>query len=270
MPQKNISIGGCFIMKIDLNFDMGESFGIYTIGSDEEVIKFITSANVACGWHAGDPTVMRKTVAMAKKNGVGIGAHPSYPDLLGFGRRNMSCSIDEIRDYIIYQIGALQAFATAEGTKLIHVKPHGSLYSAAVKDEKVAKAIAEAIESVDKNLIFMALAGIKGEPMRFAGHKANLRVASEAFPDRAYASDGSLLSRQEKGAVIKNSDVVAERALMIVKENKIVAIDGKEIQLNAETLCVHGDTPGALNIVKKVRTKLFDEGIEVISIGKFL
>ena len=168
-------------MKIDLNCDMGESFGAYKLGLDEEVIKYITSANIACGWHAGDPLVMNKTVRMAVEHGVGIGAHPGYPDLLGFGRRNMDCTPEEIRNYVIYQIGALQAFCKVHGTKLSHVKPHGALYLTAVEREDVARAIAEAILSVDENLIYVALAGAKGERMRRIGEEVGLRVAYEAF-----------------------------------------------------------------------------------------
>ncbi len=250
-------------MKIDLNCDMGESFGAYKLGLDEEVIKYITSANIACGWHAGDPLVMNKTVQMAVEHGVGIGAHPGYPDLLGFGRRNMDCTPEEIRNYVIYQIGALQAFCKVHGTKLSHVKPHGALYLTAVEREDVARAIAEAILSVDENLIYVALAGAKGERMRRIGEEVGLRVAYEAFPDRAYTPEGTLVSRRQPGAVIKDPEVVAERALKIAKEGKVIAVDGTEIPLVAQTLCVHGDTPGAVELVKRIRQRLEAEGIEV-------
>lgn len=256
-------------MKMDLNCDMGESFGAYTLGMDEEVIKYITSANIACGWHAGDPAVMRKTIQIAKETGVGIGAHPGFPDLLGFGRRNMDCTQEEIKDYIVYQIGALQAFAKALGTKVEHVKPHGNLYLMAVDDEKIATAIAEAIVSVDKDLIYIALGGAKGDMMREIGKKVGLRVAYEAFPDRAYTPEGTLASRRQPGAVIKNPELVAQRALMMTK-GKVIAIDGREIPLEVHTLCVHGDTPGAVDLTWRIRENLTAEGIELVPIAKML
>ena len=250
-------------MKIDLNCDMGESFGAYKLGLDEEVIKHITSANIACGWHAGDPMVMDKTVKMAVENGVGIGAHPGYPDLLGFGRRNMDCLPEELLNYMIYQIGALQAFCAAHGTRLRHVKPHGNLYLTAVENETVARAVAEAIVSVDPALMYVALAGAKGELMTRIGGEVGLKVVYEAFPDRAYTPEGTLVSRRQAGAVIKDPKRVAERALKMAKEGKVIASDGTEIPLMAQTLCVHGDTPGAVNLVKQIRDLLESEGIEV-------
>ena len=250
-------------MKIDLNCDMGESFGAYKLGLDEEVIKHITSANIACGWHAGDPMVMDKTVKMAVENGVGIGAHPGYPDLLGFGRRNMDCLPEELLNYMIYQIGALQAFCAAHGTRLRHVKPHGNLYLTAVENETVARAVAEAIVSVDPDLMYVALAGAKGELMTRIGGEVGLKVVYEAFPDRAYTPEGTLVSRRQAGAVIKDPEKVAERALKMAKEGKVIASDGTEIPLMAQTLCVHGDTPGAVNLVKQIRDLLESEGIEV-------
>jgi len=250
-------------MSIDLNCDMGESFGTYKLGLDEEVIKYITSANIACGWHAGDPMVMDKTVRMAAENGVGVGAHPGYPDLLGFGRRNMDCLPEEIRNYVVYQIGAMKGFCAVHGIMLRHVKPHGNLYLMAVEDEKVARPIAEAIMSVDPNLMYVALAGAKGELMRKIGEEVGLNVVYEAFPDRAYTPEGTLVSRREQGAVIKNPEEVAERALKMAKEGKVIAIDGTEISLIAQTLCVHGDTPGAVNLVRQIRERLDKEGIEV-------
>jgi len=237
------------------------------LGLDEEVIKHITSANIACGWHAGDPLVMRKTVQMAKERGVGVGAHPGYPDLLGFGRRNMDCTKEEITNYVIYQIGALQAFAKALGTKVEHVKPHGNLYNMAVDDQKIATAIAEAIVSVDENLIYVALGGAKGAMMTEIGKKVGLRVGYEGFPDRAYTPQGTLVSRREPGAVIKDPEEVAKRAMMIAK-GKVIAVDGREIPLAVETLCVHGDTPGAVDLVRRIREKLTAEGVEFVPIAK--
>ena len=257
-------------MKIDINCDMGESFGVYTLGLDEEVIKYITSANIACGYHAGDPLVMEQTIALAKEHGVSVGAHPGFPDLMGFGRRNIDATLSEIKGYIVYQIGALQAFAKAQGLKVEHVKPHGALYLMAVEDEKISEAVVESITSVDKDLIFVALAGSKGEKMTKIGEKVGLRVAYEAFPDRAYTPDGTLVSRRQPGAVIKDPDVVAQRALMMAQEGKVVAIDGKDIPFRPETLCVHGDTPGAVNLVRKIRQTLTEAGVEVIPLSEFV
>jgi UPF0271 protein len=250
-------------MSIDLNCDIGESFGAYKLGLDEEVIKHITSANIACGWHAGDPMVMDRTVKMAKENGVGVGAHPGYPDLLGFGRRNMDCLPSEIRNYVIYQVGALRAFCDVHGVRLRHVKPHGNLYNTAVENEAVARAVAEAIAGVDSKLIYVALAGAKTEHVSRIGKEMGLTVAFEAFPDRAYTPEGTLLSRRQPGAVIKEPEKVAARALKMAKEGKVVAIDGSEIPLGAQTLCVHGDTPGAVDLVKEIRDLLEKEGIQV-------
>jgi len=257
-------------MKMDINSDMGESFGAYKLGLDEEVIKYITSANIACGYHAGDPLVMERTISLAKDHGVSVGAHPSFPDLMGFGRRSIDATLPEIKGYVIYQIGALQAFAKAQGLRVEHVKAHGALYLMAVEDEKISEALVEAVASVDKDLIFVALAGSKGEKMTKIGEKIGLRVAYEAFPDRAYTPEGTLVSRRQPGAVIKDPDVVAQRALMMAKEGKVVAIDGTEIPLQAETLCVHGDTPGAVNLVKNIRETLTEAGVEVIPLPKFL
>jgi UPF0271 protein len=257
-------------MKIDINCDMGESFGAYKLGLDEEVIQYITSANIACGYHAGDPLVMEKTVSMAKNHEVAVGAHPGFPDLMGFGRRNIDATLDEIKGYVIYQIGALQAFTRAQGLTVEHVKPHGAMYLMAVEDEKISEAIVEAIASVDKDLIFVALAGSKGEKMTKIGKKVGLRVAYEAFPDRAYTPDGTLVSRRQPGAVIKDPELVAQRAMMMAKEGIVEAIDGTKIPFRPETLCVHGDTPGAVNLVRKIRETLTASGVEVLPLTKFI
>jgi len=255
-------------MRIDLNCDMGESFANYKIGLDEEVIKYITSANIACGWHAGDPLVMDHTISLAVENGVGIGAHPGFPDLLGFGRRNMDCTDDEIKSYVVYQVGALSAFARLRGADLVHVKPHGNLYLTAVENETVARAIAQAIVGVDPSLRYVALAGAKGEMMTRIGEEEGLKVVYEAFPDRAYTPEGTLVSRRLEGAVIKDPEVVAERALFMAKEGKVVAIDGTEIELKAETLCVHGDNPSAVDLVRSIRERLESAGVEVKPLGE--
>ena len=256
------------MQKIDLNCDMGESFGAYKIGMDESVIKYITSANIACGWHAGDSLVMDKTVKMAVKHGVGVGAHPGYPDLLGFGRRNMDCTADEIRSYMISQVGALQAFCTVHGTRLQHVKPHGALYLTAVANETVARAVAEAIVSVNPNLLYVALAGAKGEMVRRIGNEAGLKTVFEAFPDRAYTPEGNLVSRREPGAVIKDPATVAQRALRMATKGVVIAIDGSSVKLEAQTLCVHGDTPSALDLVRNIRETLEAEGVSVQPMSK--
>jgi UPF0271 protein len=240
---------------------MGESFGAYKLGMDDEVIQYITSANIACGWHAGDPLVMDTTVKMAVERGVGVGAHPGYPDLLGFGRRNMDCTPNEIRKYLVCQIGALKAVCKVNETELRHVKPHGALYLTAVENEDVARAIAQAIVSVDSGLIFVALAGVKGQLMTRIGEDVGLKVVYEAFPDRAYTPEGTLVSRRLPGAVIKDPQEVSERALRMAKEGNVIAIDGTSIPLKAQTLCVHGDTPTAVDLVKNIRKTLEAEGV---------
>ena len=253
--------------KIDLNCDMGESFGAYKLGMDEKVIQFITSANIACGWHAGDPLVMDATVKMAVEHGVGVGAHPGYPDLLGFGRRNFDCTVEEVRNYLIFQIGALQAFCKVHGTQLQHVKPHGALYLTAVGDEGVARAVAEAIVSVNPELLYVALAGAKGELVTRIGQEVGLKVVYEAFPDRAYTSEGALVSRRQSGAVIKDPQEVSERALRMAKEGIVIAVDGTSIPLEAQTLCVHGDTPSAVDLVRSIRETLEAAGVVVTPMG---
>jgi UPF0271 protein len=242
---------------------MGESFGAYKLGMDDEVIQYITSANIACGWHAGDPLVMDTTVKMAVERGVGVGAHPGYPDLLGFGRRNMDCTPNEIRKYLVCQIGAIKAVCIVNGTALRHVKPHGALYLTAVENEDVARAIAEAIVSVDSGLMFVALAGAKGQLMTRIGEDVGLKVVYEAFPDRAYTPEGTLVSRRLPGAVIKDPQEVSERALRMAKEANVIAIDGTSIPLTVQTLCVHGDTPTAVDLVKNIRKTLEAEGVSL-------
>ena len=254
-------------MRIDLNCDMGESFGAYKLGMDEEVMQYITSANIACGYHAGDPQVMEATVRMALAQGVGIGAHPGYPDLMGFGRRNMDCTRDQIRTFVIYQMGALQGFCAAAGTSLAHVKPHGNLYLTAVENEMVATAIAEAIVSFDPSLPYLALAGAKGEMVTRIGTQMGLKVVYESFPDRAYTSEGNLVPRKMEGAVIHDPRVVAERALMMAKEGRVKAVDGTMVELEVQTLCVHGDNPSAVDLVRSIRQTLEAEGVEVRPLG---
>ncbi len=250
-------------MRIDLNCDMGESFGVYRLGRDEEIMQYISSANIACGFHAGDPLVMAKTVELACDRGVAVGAHPGYPDLVGFGRRQLDCTPEEIENYLIYQIGALQAFTKASGTGLVHVKPHGSLYLAAQEDEAKAEAVCRAIARVDDRLIYVALAGPRGEAMTEIGRRFGLRVALEAFPDRAYLPGGGLTPRRLPKAVIRDPEEVAIRALMMAKEGWVAAVDGARIPLKADTLCIHGDGPGALEFARRIREVLAAEGVEV-------
>ena len=246
--------------KVDLNSDLGESFGAYKMGCDELVIPLVTSANVACGYHASDPVVMSKTIAMAKEAGIQVGAHPGFPDLMGFGRRQMAVSPDEAYAYTLYQLGALDAFCRANGVKLQHVKPHGAMYNQAGKDYALAKAICEAIAAYDKELIVLALSG--GELVR-AAKDTGLRVAKEVFADRAYEEDGSLVNRKKPGAMITDEDEAVARVVRMVKEQKVTAITGKDIDIQADSICVHGDGPKALAFVEKIRTALKAEGVEI-------
>ena len=257
-------------IQIDMNSDVGESFGVYKLGLDEQVIPHITSANIACGFHAGDPSVMRKTVALAKQFGVEVGAHPGYPDLMGFGRRNVDATLEEIRDYVVYQTGALMAFPQSEGLKLQHVKAHGSLYNMAVANPKIWEAMAEVISKVNRDIILVVLASSERESLLEMGKHYGIRIAFEAFPDRAYNKNGSLVSRREKGAVIHDHELVAKRALKMSLEGKVIAIDGTEIELKPDTLCVHGDNPAAVEMVKKIRQELRDAGASVIPMKWFV
>jgi len=256
--------------QIDLNSDVGESFGNYTLGTDEKLIPLISSANIACGFHAGDPSVMKHSVKIAKENKVALGAHPGFPDLLGFGRRNMDVSLEEIKDYVTYQIGALQAFAAAQGMTLQHVKPHGALYNMAVKNMEIWDAVAEAIAAVDPRLVLFVMAGPWREDLAAIGARHQIRLAFEFFGDRAYNPDGSLVSRRLPGAVIHDHERVAEKVLKLVKEGKVVCIDGSEMELTAETICVHGDNPAALELVSHIRKSLQEAGVRIAPPAAFL
>lgn len=253
--------------QIDLNCDLGESFGNYKIGMDEEVIPLISSANVACGYHASDPIVMQKTIAMTKKFGTAVGAHPGFPDLMGFGRRNLSISPAEAKAYTLYQLGALDAFCRTQGVKMQHVKPHGALYNMAAKDYELARGICEAIYEFDKELIVLALSG--GELVR-AGQDIGLRTALEFFADRAYEEDGTLVNRRKEGAVITDENEALARVVRMIKENKLTAITGKDISIKADSVCVHGDGVKALEFVKKIREKLTDEQIAIKSLAEIV
>jgi UPF0271 protein len=256
--------------QIDLNSDVGESFGNYTLGTDEKLIPLISSANIACGFHAGDPSVMKHSVKIAKENKVALGAHPGFPDLLGFGRRNMDVSLEEIKDYVTYQIGALQAFAAAQGMTLQHVKPHGALYNMAVKNMQIWDAVAEAIAAVDPRLVLFVMAVPWREDLAAIGARHQIRLAFEFFGDRAYNPDGSLVSRRLPGAVIHDHERVAEKVLKLVKEGKVVCIDGSEMELTAETICVHGDNPAALELISHIRKSLQEAGVRIAPPAAFL
>ena len=256
--------------KIDLNSDLGESFGAYTIGLDHEVIKHVTSANIACGFHAGDPGVMHKTVRLARDNGVAVGAHPGYPDLKGFGRRNMECTPEEVRNYVIYQVGAIKAFCAALGVPLQHVKPHGSLNNMSVGNEVLIHAIAGAIASVDRSLIYLTLGGAQAPLVKRIAKEAGIRVAFEAFPDRAYTPDGRLASRQLPGAVIEDPKLATARALRMAKEGRIIATDGSVLEMEIHTICVHGDNPSAVDHVREIRATLEANRITVVPMGTFI
>ena len=247
-------------MSIDINCDMGESFGPWKMGADEDVMPHITSANVACGAHAGDPRVMRRTVRAAKHHGVSVGAHPGFADLQGFGRREMQVDPAEVEDTLIAQVGALAAIARAESVSLRHVKAHGALYNMAARDRRLADAIAAAIKAFDSSLVMF---GLPASNLIEAGVAAGLRVAAEGFADRAYEPDGSLTPRSRPGAVIHDPAVVVDRAVRMVRDGIVLTPAGQEIPLRVDTLCVHGDTPGAAELVKRIRAGLQAAGIQV-------
>jgi UPF0271 protein len=239
---------------------LGESFGRWTLGSDAELMKAITSANVACGYHAGDPGVMRQTVRLARDAGVAAGAHPGLPDLAGFGRRNMAVTAGEVEDMVLYQVGALAAIAAAEGVRLQHVKPHGALYNMAVKDRALADAIARAIRSLDATLVLFALPGTELEK---AGLAAGLRVAREGFADRAYDVDGSLTPRTRPGAVIHTPEDVIGRAVRMARDGVVRATNGSDIPMRVDTICTHGDTLSSHELTRQLRAALEADGITV-------
>lgn len=254
--------------KIDINCDLGESYGAFKIGNDEKVMPHITSANIACGFHAGDPVTIAHTAGLAKKYHVAIGAHPGYPDVLGFGRREIQLTSEEIRDYTIYQISALHGFASTIGTSLQHVKLHGALYNSAAKDEETSIAVVEAVQALNPNLIIFAppksvLANI--------ADKAGLRVAYEFFADRAYNPDGSLVSRRRSDALIQEKRKVVERVIKVVKEQRVIAINGYAIDIGQiHTICVHGDTSNAVELTETLKRELTKADIEVTPVENFL
>jgi len=251
-------------MRIDINSDVGESFGAYTIGHDAGLMKSITSANIAAGFHGGDPSVLRDTIRQAKTHGVAVGAHPGFPDLVGFGRRELNVTPKEAEDFVLYQVAAVAGVAAAEGVAMQHVKPHGALFNMAVRNAELSAAIARAVAAIDRSLI---LFGLPGSEILTAGRAAGLRVASEVFADRAYEPDGSLASRRKPGSVIHDPEAVVARAVRMVRDRTVVATDGSAVQLAADTMCVHGDTPGSDDLAAKIRAGLEAAGVTVKAIG---
>jgi UPF0271 protein len=247
-------------VKIDLNADVGESFGIYKTGNDELLLRTVTSGSIACGFHAGDPMVMRHTVRLAAKAGVSIGAHPGFPDLAGFGRREMSIDPEEITELVLYQLGALSAIAKAEGAALRHVKPHGALYNMSVRRADMAEAIARSVASFDDTLVVV---GLPGSQLLSASARLGLSTAAEGFADRSYEGDGSLTPRHRAGAVLAEPAHAVEQAVRLVRDGKVVARDGSTLSLKVDTICVHGDTPGAPELAAAVRAGLEQAGITV-------
>ena len=251
-------------MRVDINSDVGESFGAYSIGHDTGLMKSITSANIAAGFHAGDPSVLRDTIRMARAHGVAVGAHPGFPDLVGFGRRELNVSAREAEDLVLYQVAAVAGVASAEGMRIQHVKPHGALFNMAVRNAELASAIARAVAAFDRTLV---LFGLPGSEILKAGRSEGLRVAAEVFADRAYEPDGSLASRRKAGSVIHDPETVVARAVRMVKDRTVVAVDGSVVPLQADTICVHGDTPGSDDLAASIRAGLERAGITVKAVG---
>ncbi len=250
------------VTAIDLNSDLGESFGAWTMGDDTAILQLVSSANVACGFHAGSPAGLLSTLRMAKQQGVAIGAHVSYPDLVGFGRRNMDISSDELTADVIYQIGALQGLARAAGTEVRYVKPHGALYNTIAHDERQALAVINAIQSIDAGLPLVALAGSR--VLELAQEKG-LRTIAEAFADRAYHTDGSLVSRREAGSVLHDAQHIAERMLQLLTQGGVTSIEGEFTPVKADSICVHGDSPGAIEMARQIRHVLEEKGVTIQS-----
>ena len=252
-------------MEIDLNADVGEGFGAYTLGCDEELLSLVSSANIACGFHAGDPGVMRKTVDLALKGGAALGAHPGYPDLQGFGRRTLSMGEEEVYAAVLYQIGALRAFARAAGSDLRHVKPHGALYNDAAKNSALARGIARAVQAAGEGL---TLLGLPGCELESAAADLRLPYAREFFADRAYQDDGTLVPRSRPDAVIHDEAVCVARVLRVVRKGTVMSAGGREIAVRADTVCLHGDNPEAVAFARRLRVALSAEGISVLPVGK--
>ena len=253
------------MMRVDLNGDVGEASSGGPAGQDPVLMPHITSANVACGFHAGDPGVMQATVTLACEHGVAVGAHPGFPDPEGFGRRELQFSPRDVEDFVAYQVGALAAIAAAQGVRLQHVKPHGALFNMAVRDATLADAIARAAAVIDQALI---LFGLPGSEIVAAGKRAGLRTASEGFADRAYQPDGTLVPRHHGGSVIRDADAVVPRVIRLVRDQVVDAIDGSRVPLAVDTICVHGDALGAADLAARIRAALGEAGFEVKAIGQ--
>jgi 5-oxoprolinase (ATP-hydrolysing) subunit A len=248
------------VLSVDLNCDLGESFGVFRIGNDEEIMKYVSSVNIACGFHAGDPIIMNRTVELACKNNVKIGAHPGFPDLTGFGRRNMNLTPDEVYANVLYQIGALNAFVIAHGTILHHVKPHGALYNMSAVNPYLADAVAKAVYDFNPNL---TLYGLANSELIKAGERYSLKTAQEVFGDRTYQANGTLTPRTESNALITDELQSIKQTIQMVLENQITCITGETIPITADTICLHGDGEHALSFAQKIRTVLQNEGIVI-------
>jgi len=251
--------------RVDLNCDLGESFGAWRMGADDAVLPHITSASIACGFHAGDPGVMARTVAAALAHGVAVGAHPGLPDLVGFGRRSMDVSPGEVHDLVVYQVGALGAFAAAAGARLQHVKPHGALYNMAAARPELAESIAHAVRAVDSELALYALAG---SASLAAAEAQGLRAVSEVFADRNYTADGALVSRRRPDALVADADEAVKRALRMVRDGVVRSVDGPDVAIRADTICIHGDGPHAAEFARRLRQALDAEGVTVAAPGR--
>lgn len=253
------------MMSIDLNCDLGEGFGVYTLGDDEEIMPLISSANIACGFHASDPVLMEKTVRSAKMHGVAIGAHPSYPDRVGFGRRAMDVGLEAMRADIVYQVGALAAFCRLGGVPISHVKLHGALYNRAAQEPDTARAVAETVRSAVPDAYLVCLAG---SALAEAARECSMPYLEEAFADRAYNADGTLVPRTRKGALLTDPESIAERAVRMVLDQRVESVDGIPVPLSFQTLCVHGDTPSALAVLRAIGRCLASAGICIRAPGK--
>lgn len=254
------------MLKVDLNCDMGESFGLYQLGQDEEMMQYITSANIACGYHGGDPHIMRKTVELAKAHRVAVGAHPAFPDLIGFGRRYMKCTPAEVKDYVTYQLGALREFASASGVRIRHCKPHGALYMMAMEDEQLARSILEAIAVVDPDTVVFAL---NNSAMAQVAGQLGVPVALEVYADREHTVNGSIVLTRT-GPIIREYSEMAQRVVSMVKDGKVLAHTGEEARITAQTVCIHSDTPGAVQLAKAIVSALQENGITIAPIREVL
>ena len=250
------------MQSIDINCDMGESFGDWTLGSDEALMELISSANIACGFHAGDASIMRKTASLAMQKGVAIGAHPGFPDLQGFGRRNMHFTPQEVYDLCIYQIGAMLGTVKALGGNLHHVKPHGALYNMAAKDANLAKAIAQATKDIQADLV---LYGLSGSHLITEAEKIGVKTASEVFADRTYQNDGSLTPRSQSNAMIADTTIAVDQVIMMIKKKVVISTEGIEVPIQAGTVCIHGDGKHAVAFAKALKNKVYSEGLTVKS-----